>query len=121
MRVIYAAGVGILLGVSLQLHADDMAESYNMMCEKMKSCAMKNMGEVDLAPDMRAMITASLEGMCVSLQQQFDGVASNHPLYGPAAACLKSMTGLSCDEIENMEDSATPECAHYEKMVETYE
>tara|TARA_R110001592_G_scaffold28990_11_gene105578 strand:- start:3586 stop:4110 length:525 start_codon:yes stop_codon:yes gene_type:complete len=121
VRALYAAGFGILLGVSLQLQADDMADSYNKMCEKIKSCAMKNMGQVDLSPDMRAMVTASLDGMCVSLQQQFDGVVSKHPLYSSAAACLKSMTGLSCDEIENMEDSATPECARYEKMAENYE
>jgi hypothetical protein len=38
--VIYLAGVAILLCLSLQLHADDMADSYNRMCDKMKSCAM---------------------------------------------------------------------------------
>jgi hypothetical protein len=31
------------------------------------------------------------------------------------------MIRLSCDQIENMEDSATPECAHYEKMVANYQ
>jgi hypothetical protein len=79
------------------------------------------MGEVDLSPNTQAIITASLENVCASLQQQFDGVASKHPLHSPAATRLKSMIRLSCDQIENMEDSATPECAHYEKMVANYQ
>lgn len=59
--VIYSAGVGILLGASLQLHADDMAESYNMMCEKTTSCVIKDVGEVDLSPDITAMIKVSFD------------------------------------------------------------
>jgi hypothetical protein len=65
VEVIYLPGVAILLRASLQLHADDMAESYNMMCEKMTSCVMKDMGEVGLSQDMPAMITVSFDGGCI--------------------------------------------------------
>ncbi|WP_269617820.1 hypothetical protein [Zhongshania sp. BJYM1] len=121
MRAIYLVWLGVVFVASSQVQAGDLSESYNVMCEKMKSCAMKSIGEADLTPDMRAMITASLENTCQSIEQQFPSVAAAHPLYGPASACLSSMGKLSCDQIENMGDTSTPECERYEKMVENYE
>jgi len=117
----YAAVIGVVLFVASQVQAGDLSESYNVMCEKMKSCAMESIGKADLTPDMRAMITASLEGSCQAIEQQFHNVAAAHPLYGPASACLSSMGKMSCDQIENMGDYATPECERYEKMMENYE
>ncbi|MFT6550850.1 MAG: hypothetical protein ACJA1I_000881 [Zhongshania marina] len=121
MKAIYRVVVAVFFAVSGSVQADDLGESYNIMCEKMKSCALKNIGEADLTPDLRAMVMASLEGACVSIQQQFNNVATVHPLYGPASACMKSMTALSCEQIENMSDEKTPECARYEKMAESYQ
>lgn len=121
MKRIYAVCVGVVLGLSGGVQADDLGDSYNLMCEKMKSCAVKNIGEAELTPDMRAMVMASLESACVSIQQQFNYVAAAHPLYAPAETCLKSMAALSCDDLENMDEEKTPECARYEKMAESYQ
>ncbi|CAA0083219.1 Uncharacterised protein [Zhongshania aliphaticivorans] len=110
----------VLLTSVSYLQADDLGESYNVMCSKMKSCALQSIGEANLSPAMRDMVMTQLEGACVSVQQQFGNVADTHPLYGAASKCLSSMAKLSCDEIENMNDEPTPACASYEKMAASY-
>jgi hypothetical protein len=96
-----------------------LEEAYHSMCEKLKSCALADVAESDLSPEMRAMILQSMEGACVSIQQQFANVAKAHPLYAPASACMASMAALSCEEITSRGDQSTPECARYEKMAAT--
>lgn len=113
-RILWFLLVGFL-GLPMA-QAASLEDSYQLMCNKLKSCALKSVNESDLSPDMRNMILQSMEGACISLQQQFSGVVQAHPLYEPANACLQSMAALSCDEIENQDEQPTPACARYEKM-----
>ncbi|MDF1693056.1 MAG: hypothetical protein P1U47_11810 [Zhongshania sp.] len=108
-----------LMGFGAATQATSLDDAYHEMCEKLKYCALKDVAESDLSPEMRAMILQSMEGACVSIQQQFANVASAHPLYVPASACMESMAALSCEEIESRGDQSTPECARYEKMAAT--
>ena len=121
MKTVYAMYAVLMMSLSATLQAADIGDSYNVLCEKMKSCALKSIGEADLTPDVRAMVMASLEGACVAIQQQVSNVAETHPLHGAASACMDSMTTLSCEELENSSDEKTPECARYEKMAEAYQ
>ena len=109
-----------LLGFALSVQAGSLEDSYHRMCEKMQSCALKSIAERDLAPEMRAMILQSMEGACMTIQQQFSGVTNAHPFYDSASACLNSMAALSCDEMERQGEQTTPECARYEKMTANY-
>lgn len=106
-----------LFAWAASLQAGSLEDAYELMCEKMQSCAVKSIEVSDLPPEMRAMVLQSLEGACMGIQQQFSGITTAHPLYGSASACLKSMASLSCDEIENQGERTTPECARYEKVV----
>lgn len=102
------------------VQAGSLEDSYELMCEKMQSCAVKSIAATELPPEMRAMVLQSLEGACVGIQQQFSAITKAHPLYESASVCLKSMASLSCEEIENQGERSTPECARYEKMAENY-
>ncbi|MBT0587349.1 hypothetical protein [Alteromonas oceanisediminis] len=104
------------------LSAGATAQSFEQatvaVCDKMKTCALKQMGqEEDLTPQMRQMIEGMIAGMCDNVMD-FSQIETHAELHKPAAACLQSMAALSCEELE--EDVSTTECEAYEDVAEDY-
>jgi len=100
--------------------ADAYADAAKAACERAKSCAMQQMG--DVPADMRPMIEASLNSMCLGLPQagDWEGFSPSHPLYRPATACMKSIAALSCDAFAEG-DGETPECRALDKAAAAYQ
>ena len=114
------ASVSLALGLAGPAAANEFGEHALSLCEKVKGCALEQMGAQDLTPQMRQSITPMLENMCVSMQGQFQEVPTDHELYEPAVACMKSMAALSCGQL--MEGEAeTAQCREYQEMVKKYE
>jgi hypothetical protein len=101
--------------------ADDFTDASQAMCEKVKGCAMAEMGQdSSMSEEMKAMIVRSLDSMCDQMNQNFSVVARYHELYEPATACMRSMSELTCQEIDAANENATEECAAYERAAEKY-
>ena len=97
--------------------ADDIADAALGLCEKVKSCAMAQIEEEDLTPELRQMMQPMLENMCANMEDKVEAVPAGHPLYAPAIACMRSMEALSCEAMQDPGHMETPECAAYEKLV----
>lgn len=101
--------------------ADDFDDASNAMCEHVKACAIKNMGEVP--PEMMAMVQQSMGNMCQQVRTAnpyTQNMRKGHPMYKHATACMRSMTKLSCEVILDG-DPETPECEKAEKEAKKYE
>lgn len=110
-----------LLAPSLAV-ADDYSNAIDALCQKMKTCALQSMGEVDDMPaKTREMITASLNSMCEGMQQQYDVAMQRHALYQPATDCISSMAALTCEELEAAEDDVTPQCVAFREQADKYQ
>lgn len=102
--------------------ADDFADASAALCEKMKTCAAAQMGDLDsMSDDMKAQIMTSLEGMCMGIEQNYSAFRAYNDLYVPATACMKSMSELSCAELEAGNEDATPQCAAFREAAKKYE
>lgn len=99
-------------------HADTYTDAAQAACEHVKECAIEQMG--DVPAEMRPMIEASLDNMCVNMQkpEDYDGFSKNHPLYEPAVDCMESISAMSCEEFSS--GSQTPECQALDKASEKY-
>ena len=113
-----------LLAIALPTaaNANEFAEATNALCQKTKACALETMGSQEgISPDMKAMIMQSLDGVCASIEQQFNqDMLSQHELVGPATACMQSMSKLSCAEMEEMSEDSTKECKDYYEQAQSY-
>lgn len=119
IKIMAASFLAVLL-TSVAAHADDLGDEVTTLCEKMKQCTLDSMAEAEMAPEMKMMITQQLDMACVGLQARFGAAAQAHSLYQPALACVKSMQAMSCQEIEESDDSITPECDRYQELAEGY-
>jgi hypothetical protein len=115
--ILFAALLALPLQFAL---ADDFADATKALCEKVKKCTLQSMGEENIPPGMRDMITQSMDSACADMQQQFNPAMRQHELYKPAMACMRSMAALSCDTLMN-DDNETRECKEYEKRRKAYE
>ena len=104
------------LVVTLPAHSNDLISAAMELCEKVKSCAMAQVAEEDLTPEIRQMMEPMLDKMCADMRQEMDEVPVGHPLYQPALACMRSMQGLSCEMMQDAQRMETSECKAYEKL-----
>jgi len=100
--------------------ADEFAQAADALCQKQKSCLTAQMGGQEMPPQMRQMMLQMVDGMCQSLQQNYATAgAQGHPLYAQATACMRSLSGLSCQTLEGGQVD-TPECQEYERQAAQY-
>jgi len=97
--------------------ADDLSDSAQGLCDTVKSCALEQMAEQDLTPEMREMMAPMLDNMCASMREGIKDVPVDHGLYQPAVGCLRSMESLTCEQLQNPDRATTPECKEYERLV----
>ncbi|AKH68841.1 hypothetical protein IMCC21906_01162 [Spongiibacter sp. IMCC21906] len=110
---------GLLCSVPLQ--ADDLSQETARLCDRMKHCALSNIQDSGLPPEMQTMIRQQLDMACQGMEAKYGVMAQSHELYQPALACVKSLQSLSCAEMEEDNDDAlTPACERYEALSEKY-
>ncbi len=119
LKLIYLA---ILCGTvfSITGFAEDYTDTSLALCEKVKSCALAQMGEQEITPEVRQMMQPMLDNMCSNMLVNLPEVAKDHTMYKPALACMNSMAALSCEEMQGQNSSATPACEEYEELAEKY-
>jgi hypothetical protein len=113
-RSVYFFILGLV--VTLPAHSDDMTTAAMKLCEKVKSCAMTQVPEEDLTPELRQMMEPMLDNMCADMRNTMGEVPVGHPLHQPALACLRSMEDLSCEMMQDPQRMETPQCTAYEKL-----
>ena len=114
----WALAAALLTTAALPASANELAESATQLCDKIKQCTIAQMGEADLTPAMRQRIEPMINSMCYSMRAGIEEVPTNHELYQPAVACMKSMASLSCDDFQDANRVQTPECKDYQEQAE---
>jgi len=111
--------VGLIAGIAVAFsaYADEYADTALALCEKVKSCAVAEMGQQKLTPEMRQMMKPLLDSMCDQVLLQIPEVANGHELYAPALACMKSMEAVDCSDMQQTEYE-TPACQEFDKLSE---
>ena len=109
--------VGLIGGViiSTAVCADEYSDAALGLCEKIKSCAVAQMDQQALTPEIRQMMQPMLDGMCDRMLKQIPEVAKEHALYKPSLACMKSLEASDCDSMQQTQDE-TPACREFEKI-----
>ena len=114
-------GLIILVAAGALLPALALGEDYGAqtlaLCEKVKACAMEQMNEQDLTPEMRQMMEPMVANMCANVGSHVQDVPTDHSLYQPAMECLESLNRLDCQTLLTMQGSPTAECKAYEQAV----
>ncbi|NRB37249.1 MAG: hypothetical protein HRU20_02140 [Pseudomonadales bacterium] len=106
----------VLLVLFNPAQASELASSYELLCDKIKSCASVEMA--DLPPESRVMMEPMLNSMCLAMQKNFQQATIYADLEHGAAACVRSMADLPCDKFKNAE---TKECQAFKKKAQSYE
>tara|TARA_R110002124_G_scaffold266702_1_gene433666 strand:+ start:283 stop:660 length:378 start_codon:yes stop_codon:yes gene_type:complete len=115
-QCISATAFSLLLAMP-SLHADELADAAQALCEKVKSCAMAQMEGQELTPETRQMMQPMLDSMCTQVRSRVGEVPSSHALYQPAVACMQSMNSMTCENMQDAGEMVTPECDEYEQLV----
>ena len=111
--------IAFTLVAILPARADDLTAASLDLCEKVKSCALAQVAEQDLSPQMREMMQPMLDNMCANMQSKVGEVPTGHPMYEPALACMRSLEKImNCEMMQNPESMTTPECEAYEKLAQ---
>jgi hypothetical protein len=113
----YVRLVVIGLAFAMPVRADDLADAASDLCEKVKSCALDEMGSQQLSEEQREMMQPMIETMCESVHEKIAQVTPAHPNYKPAIACMRSMQRLSCRMMQDPQQMTTPECQDYEELL----
>lgn len=96
--------------------ADRFQQASQAACSHVRQCALGDVS--DLEPQMRASLEQSFGDLCSLLpgssSAEAPGFGPQHPLYAPATACMHSITGLACGQIEASADTA--ECRELESL-----
>jgi hypothetical protein len=110
--------VPALLAVFLaaQAGADDLTDAAQGLCESIRSCALESIAKEDLTPEVLEMMGPMLDNMCANMRSKVQEVPMGHGLYAPAVACMRSLESLTCEQMQNPDIAATPECKEYERL-----
>ena len=102
--------------LSAQPSADDLTDAAQGLCDSIRSCALENVAKEDLSPEVLEMMGPMLDNMCASMRSKVKEVPAGHGLYKPAVGCLRSLESLTCEQMEDPDLAATPECEEYERL-----
>jgi len=108
--------IALGLVTTLPVRADELAAEAMKLCEKVKSCAMSQIAEEDITPEVRQMMQPMLDNLCVDMRNSMGEIPPGHHRYQPALACMRSMQKLSCEAMQDEQGMKTPECDTYEKL-----
>lgn len=95
--------------------ANEFVKASEELCNKIRQCTFEQMGqEKDLPPEMRAMVENMMDNLCENMEKSYREAADKHNFEEPAAACVRSMAKLSCEDITASKE--TKECKTFEEL-----
>lgn len=106
----------VLVSLAGAVSADELMEASRGLCDNVKTCALEQIAEEDMTPEMRGMMEPMLQNMCTAMNSKVGEVPTGHGHYKWAVACIRSMQSLSCAQLQDPDQAVTPECEQYEKM-----
>lgn len=113
-RFVNVTAAVLAVALAVPIAADELTEASRALCDNVKSCALEQMAEQELTPEMREMLEPMLANMCTQMNSKIKEVPTDHGLYKPAVACIRSMQSLTCEQIQDGMQEQTPECQEYE-------
>jgi len=108
-------GCWCIIALSQVSYAGSMSEEAQIYCEKIKTCAKQQMQQ-DMTEGLEAMMQQALDAMCVGAMQKAEQASEYKELHQSAAACFKSKSKQSCDQL----GVDTAECLVFEEHVKEF-
>ena len=96
--------------------ADEFTDASTKLCLKLKSCAMAQVDQQNLTPEIRQVMASGLNEMCANLHSQVAAVPSGHALYDSALACMRSIEALDCSRMIDSGQVSTRACQEHEAL-----
>ena len=105
--------------------ADSFQTEWDTYCNKVKSCALDQMGQTEMPEGMREMMMGTMNKMCASVKKSFDAAANSEhqEIIEAGARCLRSLHQKSCAQLMGGDAGMhqTPECQKYRELAESYQ
>ena len=97
----------------------DLDQALDDMCDKVKTCSIKEIKGQGLSDDMVTMMSAMFDGMCKSWMNPYANAMGEAGLEEKAEACIDSVVSASCETLMQSEgEFSTDECEAFEKADE---
>ena len=95
-------------------HAD-LKDKTDQLCEKMKTCAVEEMGG-EQPPGIIEMMKGMFDSMCASMIQPYATTFTEEGLEDKAEACLDTIIETSCEVLMDAQGKThdSPECKEFE-------
>jgi hypothetical protein len=105
----------LLVFSTFNVHATELSDAVNELCEKMKVCGQEQLAQQDLPPEMAQMMEGMFNGMCQAIVAPYVASTQNAGLEDKAVACLNSFKDRSCQELMENNAGETEECEEFEE------
>jgi hypothetical protein len=102
--------------LAMQVNGDDLTDAAQGLCDSVRSCALENISKEELTPEVLEMMGPMLDNMCSDMRSKVQEVPVGHGLYEPAVGCMRSLESLTCEQMQDPAQAATPECKEYERL-----
>ena len=117
---VVTATLGLLVSIATPtfVMADDIAESSQRICKKVKSCGITQLEDQGIQPEMVEMMKSMFDGMCTTMVAPYIQRANDAGLEKKGIACLDAIEAMSCDELMNGEAENNEACQELEKAAD---
>jgi len=96
-------------------NADDLNESSDQLCEKIKACAAKEVKvEREMSVEKKDMMEAIYGDLCESVISPYIVKTENVGLQAKAVACLDAINAMGCNDLLGGAGSETKACAEFQ-------
>ncbi len=101
--------ISLLALFSINVSAVGLEAETKQFCAKIKTCTLAQIQTEQVPPEMEAMLTPMIDKMCQEMMASVAEADTQKGAEAEAAACMTSMTALSCDAIMSGK-AETTEC-----------
>ena len=99
-------------------NATGLSDATTTVCDKVKLCGTAQLERQQLSPDLEAMLTLMVNGMCEAIVAPYVSQAINAGLEQKAVACLETLDAMSCDQLLDGGGNESKACQELEKAAE---
>jgi len=98
--------------------AENISNSSQRVCQKIKSCGVAQLEEQGLQPEMVEMMKGMFDGMCESMVAPYIGRANDAGLEDKGIACLDAIETMSCEQLMSGAGNETEACKELEQAAD---
>ncbi len=111
-------GLSIALIITPLAGADALTDAAEGLCQRVKTCAVHELAEEELTPEVREMMEPMLNNMCANMRSRIGDVPESSELYDPAIACMRSMEALTCTQMKDPVALETDDCKSFREKAD---